>query len=241
MVRNSIGIVMALLTSSLSAQHQQLWLDYQLDRPFANQYLFEVSSSYQTLLNSGGSWRNISVQPSVDYLRFTRLELSGGMQLAYTNQRDSIRTAELDPYLAVRYNFSQNTKFNTRATLKMEERIFHTVEDDQWQNSSRTRFKAESWFAINGPNLFQDHLWYIIADYEWFFVLDQQVHERYANLRRGRLGIGYRINYRNRLEVIYTRQNARNEIGAAFESRDNIIQLRYKMYINPSKSNTDHE
>jgi len=36
----------------VAQQHQQLWLDYQ----FANQYLFEVTTSYQTVFTDSAKW-----------------------------------------------------------------------------------------------------------------------------------------------------------------------------------------
>jgi len=61
------------------------------------------------------------------------------------------------------------------------------------------------------------------------------LNERFANRRRGRIGLGYRLNYKNRFELIYTRQSSRNEIEGNFISNDNVIQLVYKMYLNPAK------
>ncbi len=35
----------------LAQRKEQLWLDYQIDYPFANKFLFETTVSYQTLLS----------------------------------------------------------------------------------------------------------------------------------------------------------------------------------------------
>ena len=101
--------------------------------------------------------------------------------------------------------------------------------------SSTGCLKAEVSIALNGPNLYVDKLWYPFLDCEEFFVIDEQVQERYANRRRGRLGLGYRLDYRNRFEMSYTRQSSRNEIEGGFISNDNVLQIVYKMYLNPPK------
>ena len=80
-----------------------------------------------------------------------------------------------------------------------------------------------------------DTLCYLILDSEEFIVLDKQLEERYANRRRARVGVGYRLSYKNRFEFIYTRQTSRNEIDDEFMGTDNVFQVRYKMYLNPSK------
>jgi len=89
--------------------------------------------------------------------------------------------------------------------------------------------------ALTAPNLFKHKLWYVLADYEEYIVLDQQLEERYANRRRARLGLAYRLNYKHRFELSYTLQSARNEIDDDLTRTDNVIQLRYKMFLNPSK------
>lgn len=91
-------------------------------------------------------------------------------------------------------------------------------------------------YSINGPNLFTDKLWYLFADYEEFTVFDQQVEERFANRRRARLGVGYRFTYKHRVDLGYTLQNARNEIDGTFTGADNVIQIKYKMFLNPAKT-----
>jgi hypothetical protein len=64
------------------------------------------------------------------------------------------------------------------------------------------------------------------------------VEERYANRRRSRIGVGYRLNYRNRFDLFCTGQPSRNEIEGDFISNDNVIQLRYKLYLNaPARQN----
>nr|HPH47652.1 hypothetical protein [Chryseolinea sp.] len=80
-----------------------------------------------------------------------------------------------------------------------------------------------------------DNLWYAILDYEEFIVLDQQLDERYANRRRGRIGVAYRLNYKHRFELTYTLQSSRNEIDGDFVSNDNVIQFKYKLYLNPKR------
>jgi Protein of unknown function (DUF2490) len=224
------------ITLSASGQkHDQLWFDYQLDHPFANRYLFEVTGSYQTVLTNTNKWHNFSITPTFEYALSNRFDLIGTMPIVYTLQVDTINSAEIDPSLGTRYHITQNHRIDTRLIFKAEQRVYHQQEDNAWETSKRIRLKAEATFAINGPNLFRDKLWYGITDYEEFFVLDRQLEERFANRRRARLGVGYRKDYKHRFELIYTWQSSRDEIQGKFVSVDNVIQLRYKLFLNPSK------
>ena len=119
--------------------------------------------------------------------------------------------------------------------LRYQQRHFHEIEADDWDISNRIRLKADFWISITSPNLCKDMLWYTLLDYEEFFVLDDQLDERYANRRRARIGLGYRLDYKNRFELIYTWQSSRNEIEGEFLSNDDVFQLVYKMYLNPVK------
>lgn len=127
----------------------------------------------------------------------------------------------------------------TRDVWRYQTRAFQQLETKEWDVSNRTRLRGEIYFSINGPNLFTDKLWYAFADYEEFLVLDQQLDERFANRRRGRVGVGYRLSYQHRFDLSYTAQSSRNEIEGEFLSTDNVIQFKYKLYFNPPKVSSD--
>ena len=230
-------LVALLLITRLKSQAQndeQLWLDYQMDYP-SNSWLFEIAASYQTLLTQENKWRSLSVTPTVEYVLLTRLDLTAELPLSYTLQEEDTSSFELSPMLGARLHITQNKRVNARLFLRYQQRHFHEIEADIWDISNRVRLKGEFWIAITGPNLYKDKLWYTLLDYEEFFVLDDQLDERFANRRRGRIGLGYRLDYKNRFELIYTRQSSRNEIEGEFISNDNVIQLVYKMFLNPAK------
>ena len=214
-----------LLITSLEGQaqsHEQLWLDCQLDYP-SYSWLFEVSASYQTLLTQENKWRSLSVTPTVEFVLLTWLDLTAELPLSYTVQKEDTSSFELSPMVEARLHITQNRRGNARIFLRYQQRHFQEIEADDWDVSTRRRLKGEFWLSITGPNLYKDKLWYALLDYEEFFVLDDQLDERYANRRRGRIGLGYRLDYKNRFELIYTRQSSRNEIEGEFISNDNVI------------------
>ncbi|HZX75162.1 MAG TPA: DUF2490 domain-containing protein [Cyclobacteriaceae bacterium] len=228
-------ILTLFVTRSHAQNHQQLWFDYQLDFPFANQYLLEGTASYQTVLTKDSKWRSLSVSGAFEYVLLPTLDLVSELPFAYTLQKEGSNSFEISPILGVRYHITQSKKIDTRVLVRYQQRSFYQIEANDWDSSNRARLKAEAWWSINGPNLFTDKLWYGIFDYEEFIVLDRQLDERFANRRRARVGLGYRLNYKNRFDLIYTWQSSRDEIDGDFTSTDGVIQLRYKMYLNPAK------
>ena len=216
-------------------KHTQLWLDYQVRYPFGSNYLFDVEASYQKLLLRDSTWRSINLTPKLEYAVATSFDLRVSLPLAYTAQAKGYNSFEVRPTIEGVYYISQNKRVNTAVSVKIEERVFRNVEGDDWETSERVRLKGAALISINGPNLYQDKLWYAIADYEEFFVTDQDLDERYANRRRARIGAGYRLDYKHRFEALYTLQTSRDEVNDEFTGTDNVIQLRYIMYLNPSK------
>ena len=231
----SVVVFMMSFLPLVAQQHEQLWLDFQVDYPFANKYLLEVSPSYQTVLSKENKWRSASLSATFEYVLFRQMDLTVEVPVAYTLQKEGSNSWELSPLLGPRFHITQNRRIDSRLLVRYQQRYFRQVEENDWDVSNRTRIKAEAFICINGPNLFTDNLWYAILDYEEFIVLDQQLEERFANRRRARVGLSYRMNYKHRFEIIYTRQSSRNEIDGDFLSNDNVIQLRYKMFLNPAK------
>lgn len=228
-------IFMMIFLSSSAQQHEQLWLDFQLSYPFGNRYLLENTTSYQTLLSSEGKWRSINISPTFEYVLLSWVDLVSEIPMGYTKQTEGSSSYEIAPIVGGRFHITQGRKVDTRFLLRYQVRAFRQVEDKDWDVSNRTRLRGEIYVCINGPNLFTDNLWYALANYEEFVVLDQQLDERYANRRRAQIGLAYRMNYKHRFELSYTLQSSRNEIEGSFISNDNVIQVKYKMYLNPAK------
>lgn len=220
------------------AQDRQLWLDFQLSYPFGGKYLLENTTSYQTLLKKDDKWRSFSISPTFEYSILRQLDLLSEVGIGYTLQKEGVNSWDIMPMVGARFFITQNKRVDTRLVLRYQLRYFRQVEAEDWDISNRTRVRGEILVSINKPTLFGDKLWYALADYEEFIVLDQQLDERYANRRRARLGIAYRLSYKHRFELSYTLQSSRNEIEGDFISSDNIIQFKYKLYLNPAKTTT---
>jgi len=221
---------------SRAQQDEQLWFDFQLSYPFGGRFLLENTTTYQTLLNPKEKWRSISISPTFEWSLFTWLDLLSEVGIGYTLQKEGSHSWDIMPMVGGRFFITQGKRIDTRLVLRYQLRYFRQVEAEDWDVSNRTRLRGEIFVCINGPNIFTDKLWYVLADYEEFIVLDQQLEERYANRRRARIGLGYRLSYKHRFELSYTLQSSRNEIDGDFLRTDNVIQLRYKMFLNPAKT-----
>jgi hypothetical protein len=236
MIRWLVCVFLSLPSLSAFAQRgEQLWLEYQLSYPFRNRYLLENTTSYSTLLNPENKWRSISVSPTFEMSLVRWLDLVSEVGFSYTVQKQDANTIEIAPMAGGRFFISQGKKLDIRFVLRYQLRSFKDLKTGDWTQSNRARSRFEIFYSINGPNLFTDKLWYVFADYEEFTVFDQQLEERFANRRRARIGVGYRLSYKHRFDLGYTLQTSRNEIDDDFTGTDNVIQFKYKMFLNPAK------
>lgn len=237
-VCKKLFVILVFLFSVVQSQAQrdtQLLLEHQLSYPFGGRYLLENTAAYSTLLNPENKWWSFSTSPTFEMSLVRWLDLLSELGIAYTLQQENTNTFEISPMVGGRFFFTQGKKVDMRFVLRYQLRNFKDVESGDWSNSNRTRLRGEVFVCINGPNLFTDKLWYALADYEEFIVFDHQLEERFANRRRARIGVGYRLSYKHRFELGYTIQNARDEINEEFTGADNVIQLKYKLYLNPAK------
>lgn len=233
-------LVLAASFSGRAQTDTQLWLEWQVSYPFGNRYLLENTFAYQTLLRGSEKWSTISISPTFEYVLLPAVELTSEIPIGYTRQTDSKSSFEVSPIVGARFHLTQNRRINTRILTRFQSRNFQSLETGEWEFKGRFRLKGEAWITINKPNLFYDKLLYVFADYEEFLVVDEQVNERYANLRRAKIGAGYRLSYKHRFEAMFTWQYSRDEINDIFFQIDNVFQIRYKLYLNPPKVTADN-
>ncbi|MGC3944698.1 MAG: DUF2490 domain-containing protein [Chryseolinea sp.] len=213
----------------------QVWTEYMLNLPFANSWNVEFASTYSTVLEQP-KWRSLDVQITPEYAVSNHLDVMGAVFGGRTYQETSVTTSEVREMLGARIHFTPNSRILTRCLIRFEQRNMLERETDVWEHSTRTRLRAETITPINKKSMQAgDHLWYAIVDGEFFFVMDQDVQERFANRFRLRTGIGYRLSYSVRFELMYTLQSSRNTLEDGYETTDNIIRFRLKHFLNKNK------
>ncbi len=220
----------------LSAQDdttEQLWFEYMLEYPFANSFNLENSLTYSALHGSP-KWRALDYSPSLEWSVTQNIDLIGQAVLSYTNQTDSYNTFELRPILGTRLYFTPNQRVQTRLLVRLEQRNFKNLETDAWTQTFRPRIRAEIIVPINKKTIFENKMWYTITDAEVLFTNDD-INERFANKFRLRAGVGYRLNYTYRFEVIYMYQASRTGTDEDFTTSDNIFRFRLKHYLRKTK------
>jgi hypothetical protein len=217
--------------------NRQLWMDYAVVYPFANVWTADAEASYQTLVYGGDKWRSLHLTPGIQRNMTPRIDLFASTPVYYTVQSSTYNTLEMRFSPGGKFVISSNRRVESRAVLRYDFRAVKTSGGD-WQISNRTRIGLDMVVAMNHPTIYNDKLWYLLVDGELFVVLDQDIDERFANVRKFRMGMGYRLNYGNRFEFIYQVNKSRTTIDTPFDTRDTIFRVRWIMVLNPPRSPT---
>jgi hypothetical protein len=230
--------VLMLLAIQLEAQVQvnrQIWMDYNVAYPFANVWTADAEVSYQTLISGGDKWRSIQFTPGIQRNMGARIDLFASTPVYFTVQSSSYSTVETRFAPGMKFIMSANRRIESRATLRYDFRAVKTTGGD-WQFSNRSRIGMDMTVAMNHPTIYNNKLWYLMMEGELFVVLDQNIDERFANLRKLRMGMGYRLNYRNRYEFSYQVHKSRTTIDTPYDTRDTIFRVRWIMVLNAPKA-----
>ena len=114
--------------------------------------------------------------------------------------------------------------------MRLESRHFSYSGDTESRHEWRMRNRLESKLALNHPNLSEDGTLYAIADVELYVPLGDEIPERFPSKLRVRVGLGFRADYRARVEALYIRDGNRSSSEEGFVENTNAIDLRLKLF-----------
>jgi hypothetical protein len=227
-------IIFLICVNKLFAQsNTQVWGEYMLNIPVAKKLNLENAYTYSTVLG-GEKWRAFDYNATFEYSISPYVDLMAAGLISYTNQTSSYNTLELRPMLGTRFYLTPKNRIQTRILFRLEQRNLKNLESNEWSHTLRPRLRAEVVIPINQKSYFINKLWYAIADAELMFITND-LEERFANRYRIRLGIGYRLNFTTRFELLLMNQESRNGIDERFTSNDYMIRIRVKQYLHKSK------
>ena len=220
-----------------SSNYEQLWLDFMLHKTFRNGFQYLAETGPRVLLYEISGWSQYELSQQVQYNAFWNVDVIGGLLLNYTIQSDTtdlLDSYEVRPWLGARIHFNPNSKLMVDFFTRYEQRFLYYNNKSSVEKSGRIRNRLEFTYSINHPNFYQDNLWYITLDGEWYIPTNENFSERFANAARVRMGLGYRHNFNWRYVIVFMEQFSRNTIDEGFKSSNFIVNLRVHFFI-PSK------
>ncbi len=221
----------------------QLWATLTLGHPRSERLYFELDFEPKTQVSGGEGWRNLDVTPLAEFYPADWLDLTAEATVGFTHQFSGLNTFELTPRIGVRLHLLQQawdhlprperlpmSRLSLGNLLRLESRHFWYSGGLESSQEWRLRNRAEAKLALNRDSLSQDGTLYLIADAEFYVPLGDEIPERFSTKFRGRAALGYRIDYRMRLEFLYIRDNSRSTLEEDFEEDANIFDFRLKIF-----------
>jgi uncharacterized protein DUF2490 len=222
----------------------QIWANVTLDDPRGDRALFELDFEPKTqIAPEGETWRNLDVTPLVEYYPNRWLDLEAELAVGRTHQFEGVDTWEVTPRVGFRLNLlsslreraggpivSEFGRFKLATLVRFERRNFFYGNGEPSSHEWRFRTRLESKVGINHVDLSLDRTLYAIADAEVFLPLGSDISERFASKARIRCGLGYRIVYGWRAEVLYIRDSNRATPDDPFGTSTNALDARVKVF-----------
>jgi hypothetical protein len=208
--------------------------DFMLMKTFKNRVRYFGEAGLHTLLKGGDGWFRATLFNDFHYNIIAPVDVIAGLHMNYTEQTDTtdaFNTFEFRPWIGTRLHLTPNAKIMVSNLLRYEQRFLVYRNKENEKAASRIRNRLEFTWSVNQPNFFYDDLWYITFDAEYFWPLDDNPDERFANLAQLRIGVGYRMSYQWRFVLRLNEQFSRNTIDEEFSSSSLIVNLRIHYFI----------
>ena len=228
----------------------QLWGNFTIDWQKADRLTYVFDLEPKVLVSvppDKPGWWTIDLTPSAEYAVKKWVDLTGEFLAGYTSQSDDVRSVELTPRVGLRFHlFSRGVpvrlaghvvqdrelppkrRIVVRDYLRVEWRNLFYSDDTPMNSSARLRNRLEMQFPLNRGLVTSDGARYVLADWEWFVPLPDDVTERFANKQRIRAGLGWRRNREWRFEGLYIWERSLDTTNDGFTTSDNVINLRVK-------------
>jgi len=153
------------------------------------------------------------------------LQVWGGVIGLYTENEVKSDLLEMRPFLGPKLFLPNDWKWNIYNFTRYEYRATENLDTDDWsgQNRLRSRFGLE--VPLTGTaNAWGPKTAYLIADVEPYYTFEKGQIDPF----RIRAGLGYVVNDRIRVELIYHAEYTRPE-GGSLEHTNNIFRLNIKI------------
>ena len=178
--------------------------------------------------------------PAVEYYPNRWMDVVGETAIARTRQSNELSSVEVTPRLGVRLHLLSNLRtmrpgprplgrVSVANLSRVEWRNFWYSDDTPASHESRFRNRIELKVRLNHEELSRDKTAFLIADFEFFVPLSDDVSERFATKRRTRMGLGYRRDSKWRFELLFIRDGTRTTDAGRFAVAANIVDFRTKV------------
>lgn len=234
-------LALVALPASADDLETQAWANLTMGWYRTEKVYLELDLEPKALVSGHPRWRNLDVTPAFEYYPSSWIDLTAEATIGSTLQTDDLRTDELTVRAGVRTYLLRHVRDTLRhenaplgrisvaSLFRVEARNFWYSDDTESQHSFRFRARLESKAPINHADLTADRTFYVLGDVEAFVPIGHEVEERFANKYRLRVGLGYRINARQRVDLLYLRDWVRHTREDTPQATAQAFDVRYRV------------
>jgi hypothetical protein len=221
-----VALVALMPVSRVAADNTlELWGNLMAEWQVTPRWLLTFDAEPKMLLVGAGQWETVDLTTTPEFAVTRWLDLMAELVTGYTVDSQHPNTTEVTERLGLRL-YLIRSRFQLRDTFRFEQRN-RFYSDATSDHLFRTRNRVEMRYVLNRERTSQPGAVIVIADFEYFIVVDHEAQERYASRYRIRAGIGYRLDPAWRVDLLYMYQRSRNTYDVPFSTSENIIDLRF--------------
>jgi len=225
-----IAAVFAVLWSnSAKAQETipQIWADYHEHFYLSPDWEFygDAGARYQW---DDPRWASVYARPSIRLHGLYRKpsELSGGLGVFYNYNEGNSNTLEIRPWLGLLIKRPRIGPLTITNYVRLEERLFDTLDDSEWSHSTRLRYRIGTKIAISPDT--REQYYFIPVSFEWFWDVGKGIDDVFSDRFRLDVGVGHIFNYVWTAEFHVVLQEARESEDQRFSGENLIFRFQIK-------------
>jgi hypothetical protein len=210
-------------------------------------YTMDVEPKVQvTAVTEQSRFANVDVWPSVEFAMAGWIDAHGEFLAGFTNEQDGSNSTEITERMGVRLHIlsrllrerrarrgaereAQPRKRATIATLLRFEHRDLQQSDAPTSGSWRFRGRVELAYPLNRPKLTSDGAVYLTSDTELVTPVSDDPQQGQITQWRLRNGLGYRVNFDTRLEMLYIWTTKKDSGSGRFATDSQAIDFRVKL------------
>jgi len=215
-------ILFASKTANTQSVAPQIWSNVYVLWDIDDRFNWNNNLEYDVLLSEEFPWNSLSFSSSFSYRFHPYIQASAGLYLARTQQSLTLSSFETRPFLALLLNSNPQNRYIFINISRLEWRNF-IFSDGEKVHTGRFRNRTYASISLNQRAINANKNLFLYGYFEVFLNFDDDVRERFFNLFKYKLGLGYRLNDNWIFSIGGIYQDAQNNVPTPVQLPTNII------------------
>ena len=226
------------LKSQSDGVSPQLWNNGYVLWNVSERFDFRGALSYNVLLNKTVPWNEISATAAGAWKFHRFMDASLGIYMARSLESSELKSFEYRPFIGFRLFTDNKRRWLISNRSRFEIRTF-VYSDESNDFTFRFRNLTYASISLNKREMTMFNNLFVFAYFEVFYNFEKEVQERFFDLFKYKIGLGYRLDKNWRFDLGFVNQDSRNTIEIPSQLPSDVI-TRYVIewsiaYTIPSK------